>query len=105
MNQLASPPMLCGRGRRRRRRSRQRGRCVIPAQAGIQVYSCASGNLDNMDFYFLDSHFRGNDLQGGKTKCLSPSIVPLTLTPSRGGERGGSCLSPGRREGGGGEVG
>jgi|GEM_PF-2005956 hypothetical protein len=37
--------------------------CVIPAEAGIQVYSRATGNPGNIEFYLLDSRFRGNDRQ------------------------------------------
>jgi len=40
----------------------QAGEGVIPAQAGIQTCSRASGNPGNRDFYFfLDSCLRGND--------------------------------------------
>ena len=34
---------------------------VIPAQAGIQVYSPGGGTPGYMECYFLDSRFRGND--------------------------------------------
>jgi len=37
-------------------------RCVIPAEAAVQVYSPPCGNLDNMEFsYVLDCRLRGSD--------------------------------------------
>jgi len=68
---------------------------VIPAQAGILVYSYASGNPATMGFpFFLDSRFRGNDKTGwvfpsfwippfpGMTKMIKRS--PHPANPSAG---------------------
>jgi len=49
---------------------------VIPAQAGIQVYSPGGGNPGYMEFSFLDSRFRGND-------TLQP-VLPQTASPAGG---------------------
>jgi len=50
------------------------------------VYSHVSGNPGNMEFYFLDSRFRGNDTVFPSRCCPHPANLRLAVL-SREGER------------------